>query len=159
VGSSGFGEGFAPTVHTIAGTALLTAHDIQIVRGDWERVEASADAAATLLYDRLFALDPQIRLLFPLDLAAHKLKVIQMLGVAVHGLSDPGVLFPILRLLGRKLVAFGVRPHHYETLASALTSTLHEELGDAFDDEHEAAWADVCAVLSAHIQTDAHLDA
>jgi hypothetical protein len=30
------------------------------------------------------------------------------------------VLFPILRLLGRKHAAFGVRPHHYATLASAL---------------------------------------
>jgi hemoglobin-like flavoprotein len=138
---------------------LLTAHDIEIVRGDWEKVEAIADAAATLLYDRLFALDPQIRLLFPLDVEEQKLKVIRMLGAAIHGLSDPEVLFPILRLLGRKHVAFGVRPHHYATLASALLWTLQRGLGDAFDDQHEAAWTHVYAVLAAQLQTDAHLDA
>jgi nitric oxide dioxygenase len=138
---------------------LLTAHDIEIVRGDWEKVEAIADAAATLLYDRLFALDPQLRLLFPPDLEEQKRKVIRILGATLHGLSDPEVLFPILRLLGRKHVALGVRPHHYATLASALTWTLRKGLGNAFDGEHEAAWTHVYAVLAAHMQTDAHLDA
>jgi hemoglobin-like flavoprotein len=137
---------------------LLTAHDIDIVRGDWEKVEAVADAAATLLYDRLFALDPQLRLLFPMDLEAQKRKAIGTLGVAIYGLSDPDVLFPILHLLGRKHVAFGVRAHHYATLASALIWTLRRSLGDAFDGEHEAAWIHVYAVLAAHMQTGAHLD-
>ena len=138
---------------------MLTAREIEIVRGEWEKVEAIADAAATLLYDRLFALDPQIRVLFPLDLEEQKVKAIQVLGVALQGLSDPEVLFPILRLLGRKHVTFGVRPHHYATLASALIWTLRTGLGDAFDDEHEAAWTHVYAVLTAHMQTGAHLDA
>ena len=137
---------------------MLTVRDIEIVRDDWEKVEPIADAAATVLFDRLVALDPQIRLLFPLDLEEQKLKVIGMLGVAIQGLSDPEVLFPILRLLGRKQVAFGVRPHHYATLASALLWMLRRALADGFDGEHEAAWIHVYAVLATHMQTDAHLD-
>ena len=68
---------------------MMSERDIEIVRSDWEKVELIADQAATLLYDRLFALDPAIRLLFPPDLEDQKLKVIRMLGAAIYGLSIP----------------------------------------------------------------------
>jgi hemoglobin-like flavoprotein len=131
---------------------LLTARDIDIVRSDWEKVERMADQAATLLYDRLFALDRSLRLLFPLDLEEQKLKVIRMLGAAIYGLSDPDVLIPILRTLGRKHFAFGVRDRDYATLAQALIWTLRQGIGEAFDSEHEAAWTRVYGELAAEMQ-------
>jgi methyl-accepting chemotaxis protein len=131
---------------------VLTTRDIEIVRTDWEKVELIADQAADLLYQRLFALAPRLRLLFPLDLEAQKLKVIRMLGAAIYGLSDPEVLIPLLRLLGRKHVEFGVRDSDYATLASALIWTLRKGLGDTFDREHEAAWKNVYAELASHMQ-------
>jgi hemoglobin-like flavoprotein len=135
---------------------MLTARDIEIVRDDWEKVEAMADQAATLLYDRLFALDRKLRFLFPIDLAAQKLKVIRLLGAAIYGLSDPDVLTPILRTLGRKHFEYGVRDQDYELLAEALIWTLRQGLGDAFDAEHEAAWTRVYSVLTAHMRADIH---
>ena len=138
---------------------MVNERDIEIVRSDWEKVELMADTAATLLYDRLFALDPDIRLLFPPDLEEQKLKVIRMLGAAIYGLSDPEVLIPILHLLGRKHFAFGVRARDYATLADALLWTLRQGLGDAFDAEHEAAWKSVYAELAEHMQADLPLDA
>jgi hemoglobin-like flavoprotein len=135
---------------------MLTARDIEIVRDDWEKVELIADQAATLLYDRLFALDRKLRLLFPLDLAEQKLKVIRMLGAAIYGLSDPEVLEPILRALGRKHFELGVRDQDYETLAEALMWTLRQGLGDTFDAEHEAAWTRVYAALAARMRADIH---
>ena len=135
---------------------MVSEHDIEIVRSDWEKVELIADTAATLLYDRLFALDPDIRLLFPLDLEEQKLRVIRMLGAAIYGLSDPEVLIPILRLLGRKHFAFGVRAGDYATLADALLWTLRQGLGDGFDAEHETAWKHVYAELAEHMQADLH---
>ena len=135
---------------------MLTARDIEIVRDDWEKVELIADQAATLLYDRLFALDRNLRLLFPLDLEAQKVKVIRMLGVAIYGLSDPDVLAPILRTLGRKHFERGVRDQDYDTLAEALIWTLRQGLGGAFDAEHEAAWTRVYAALAVHMRADIH---
>jgi len=146
-------------VDEVSSSPLLTARDIEIVRSDWEKVERAGEAAATLLYDRLFSLDRRIRLLFPLDLEEQKLKVIRMLGAAIHGLSNPDVLLPILRLLGRKHVAFGVREEHYAMLADALIWTLRQALAGAFDEEHEAAWTRVYTVLATHMQMDAYLDA
>ena len=135
---------------------MLTARDIEIVRDDWEKVELMADEAATLLYDRLFALDRNLRLMFPLDLAEQKLKVIRMLGAAIYGLSDPDVLVPILRTLGRKHFELGVRDQDYQTLADALMWTLRQGLGAAFDAEHEAAWARVYSMLATYMQVDIH---
>ena len=135
---------------------MLTARDIEIVRDDWEKVELIAYEAATLLYDRLFALDRSLRLLFPLDLQDQKLKLIRMLGAAIYGLSDPDVLAPILRTLGRKHFELGVRDHDYDTLAQALIWTLRQGLGAAFDAEHEAAWTRVYATLAAHMRADIH---
>jgi len=135
---------------------MLTSRDIEIVRDDWEKVELIADQAAALLYDRLFALDRNLRLLFPLDLADQKLKVIRMLGAAIYGLSDPDVLRPILRGLGRRHFELGVRDQDYETLAQALFWTLKQGLGPAFDAEHEAAWTRVYTVLATHMRADIH---
>jgi hemoglobin-like flavoprotein len=135
---------------------LLTARDIEIVRDDWEKVELIADEAATLLYDRLFALDRNLRLLFPLDLGEQKLKVIRMLGAAIYGLSEPDVLVPILRALGRRHFELGVREQDYQTLAEALMWTLRQGLGATFDAEHEAAWARVYAMLARSMQVDIH---
>ena len=138
---------------------MVSDRDIEIVRSDWEKVELMAETAATLLYDRLFALDPGIRLLFPPDLAEQKLKVIRMLGASIYGLSEPEVLIPILHLLGRKHFAFGVRERDYATLADALLWTLRMGLGEAFDGEHETAWKRVYAELAEHMQADLPLDA
>jgi hemoglobin-like flavoprotein len=149
------GEVFSPTLHiVVGGNGVLTAHELEIVRSDWEKVERIADRAATLLYDRLFAIDPEVRMLFPLDMQEQKTKVMGMLGAAIYGLDDPDVLVPILRQLGRKHLRFGVRDHHYAALAGALNWTLRQGLGEAFDLEHAAAWNHVFAVLAEHMWAD-----
>lgn len=126
----------------------LTQRDIAIVQRDWEKIELIADQAGTLLYDKLFALAPDVRRLFPADLAAQKTKLIRMLGSAIYGLSQLDLLMPIVQHLGRKHVHFGVRNEDYETLAVALLWTLKRGLGSQFGPENEAAWTKVYAVLS-----------
>jgi hemoglobin-like flavoprotein len=126
----------------------LTQRDIAIVQRDWEKIETIADQAGTLLYDKLFTLAPDVRRLFPADLTDQKAKLLHMLGSAICGLSEPEVLMPIIGHLGRKHVRFGVRSHHYETLAVALLWTLRQGLGSQFGPENEAAWTKVYAVLA-----------
>lgn len=126
----------------------LTQQEITIVQHDWEKIEAIADQAGTLLYDKLFTLAPDVRRLFPADLTDQKAKLVHMLGTAIYGLSQPDVLLPIVAHLGRKHMHFGVRSHHYETLAVALMWTLRQGLGSQFGPENEAAWTKVYGVLA-----------
>ena len=127
---------------------MLTQREIAIVQRDWEKIELIADQAATLLYDKLFTLSPDVRQLFPADLADQKTKLVRMLGSAIYGLSEPETLMPIVAHLGRKHVHFGVHRHHYETLEIALLWTLRQGLGSQFGPENEAAWTRAYAVLA-----------
>jgi len=128
--------------------ASLSRRDIRIVQRDWAKVERIADTAATLFYDRLFALDPSVRPLFKGDMAAQKVKLTRMIGAAVYGLRDAEVLMPILRHLGQKHARLGVRDEHYATVGEALIETLRQGLGQGFGADNEAAWTRVYGVLA-----------
>jgi hemoglobin-like flavoprotein len=133
---------------------VLTSQDIAIVQKDWDLVEEMGEAAATLLYDRLFFLDPGLRALFGPDLAAQKMRLIRMLGTAIAGLSQPDILFPIVEHLGRKHVNLGVRDEDYVTLRAALLWTLEQALGDDFGPDHASAWDSVYGALAAAMKSN-----
>ena len=67
---------------------MLTANDIGLVRATFARVVPVQSAAANLFYDRLFAVSPQLRELFPADLRGQKQKLMQMISTAVGGLNN-----------------------------------------------------------------------
>ena len=131
---------------------MLTAHEIETVQSDWTKVLPIAATAADLFYDRLFELDPSVRPLFKADLTDQKNKLLQMLGAAVGGLSDLPKLVPLIQQLGKRHAGYGVKSEQYETVGRALLWTLRQGLGDAFDAQHEAAWAKVYGVLAETMQ-------
>ena len=47
---------------------MLTANDIALVRATFARFVPTEEAVADLFYDRLFAISPKLRELFPDDL-------------------------------------------------------------------------------------------
>jgi hemoglobin-like flavoprotein len=127
---------------------MLTQNEIQTVKADWQSVLPKASAAATLFYDRVFELDPDLRGLFKPDLSEQKKKLVLMLGAAVHGLDDLPTLVPVVQALGRRHAGYGVQPQHYATVGSALIWTLTKGLGDGFDADHQAAWLKVYDLLA-----------
>jgi hemoglobin-like flavoprotein len=116
------------------------ARTIELVQASWTRVVPIADAAATLFYDRLFALDPSVKALFKNDMREQKKKLMQTLGVAVDGLRAPAKLVPVLQNLGSRHAAYMVQDRHYDLVGQALIWTLHEGLGNDFTPELESAW-------------------
>jgi hemoglobin-like flavoprotein len=127
---------------------MLSQEEIALVQGDWSKVEPIADTAATLFYDRLFAIDPDLKPLFKSDFAEQKRKLMQTIGVAVKGLNNLGTLLPAVQALGRRHTGYGVRPKDYATVGSALLWTLKQGLGAGFGPENETAWGKVYGVLS-----------
>ena len=71
-----------------------------------------------------------------------------MIGVAVGNLDRPETLMPVLKGLGARHGGYGVKDHHYDTVAVALLDTLQRGLGEAFTPEVNAAWIDVYGVLA-----------
>jgi NAD(P)H-flavin reductase/hemoglobin-like flavoprotein len=94
--------------------------------------QASADAAMTYFYGRLFASDPEIRAMFSATMTAQRDRLYAALCRIAAGMADgdPG-LEGYLAQLGRGHRKFGVRTEHYGPFREALEATFRRYPPDA----------------------------
>jgi nitric oxide dioxygenase len=119
------------------------------VQASFAKVEAIAAAAAKLFYQRLFELDPEIKLLFKgVKMAEQRTKLMQTLAVVVNGLDRLDEIASAIESLGVRHVEYGVTEDHYDTGGEALLWALEQGLGPDFTPEVSAAWASVYGLLS-----------
>ena len=126
----------------------MTHQDILLVQLSWQKVLPNKDAAADLFYLKLFDLDPELRSLFTGDMDQQGAKLMQMITAAVRGLDRLDALLPVVRELGTRHVAYGVRDDHYGTVGMALLWTLEQALRADFTPEVKSAWIKTYGVLS-----------
>lgn len=122
----------------------MTPEQISLIQQNFEMIAPRAEAVATVFYNRLFALRPALRLLFPAaDLTEQKKKLMVTLGLAIKTLREPEKLIPVLEDLGRRHALYGVREEHYDTVGAALLLTLRDALGKTLTGEAQAAWTEM----------------
>jgi nitric oxide dioxygenase len=126
----------------------MTPQEITLVQTSFAKVAPIAARVADLFYGRLFEIAPDVRRLFPEDLAGQKKKLMLVLGAAVGSLDRLDALIPVVRALGERHAGYGVTTAHFASVGAALLWTLEQGLGEEFTPEVKAAWADVYAVLS-----------
>lgn len=126
----------------------LSTKDIENVQGTWEMAIPIADQAAEIFYDRLFEVDPSLRPMFPEDMSDQKKKLMQMITVAVKGLTKLEEIVPAVQQLGKRHVGYGVKDEHYGTVGGALLFTLEKGLGEAFTPDVKESWIKVYTLLS-----------
>lgn len=127
----------------------MTPEEKELVQQSFARVQRISADAAGLFYQRLFELDPQLRLLFKGDMQEQGRKLMHMLGVAVKGLDRLEELLPTVRALGARHGAYGVRDQDYETVGAALIWTLATGLDATFTPATKQAWLKVYGLLAA----------
>jgi hemoglobin-like flavoprotein len=127
---------------------MMTPQQINLVQDTFNMVAPIAEQAAALFYDRLFTLDPSLRPMFHGDMTEQGRKLMATLALAVSGLNQPEKIIPAVQHLGRKHVAYGVQPEHYDIVGEALLWTLGQGLGDAFTVETEEAWTAAYMMLA-----------
>jgi hemoglobin-like flavoprotein len=118
-------------------------------------VQPLGNAAATLFYQNLFALDASLRTLFKSDMASQEQKLLQALAFVVNGLDKPEQILDAVRQLGQRHAQYGVQHEHYATVGAALLQTLQAAIGAAWTPEVHNAWADAYALLASTMQTAA----
>ena len=126
----------------------MTHEDILLVQLSWRKVLPNRNAAADVFYQKLFELDPGLRPLFTPDMEHQGARFTQMITAAVRGLDRLDALLPVVRDLGTRHVAYGVRDDHYGTFGMALLWTLEQALRDDFTPEVKSAWIKTYGVLS-----------
>jgi hemoglobin-like flavoprotein len=129
---------------------------VTLVQESWEQVLPIADTAAQLFYQRLFELDPSLRRLFTqTDMSEQRKKLMQMITVAVRGLTRLDELVPAVEALGNRHAGYGVTDAHYGTVATALLWTLEQGLGEGFTPPVREAWIETYTILATVMQNGA----
>jgi len=126
----------------------MTPEHIALVQRTFADVLPLADTAAALFYERLFTLDPALRVLFHSDMQEQGRKLMAVLQLAVAGLSRLEALLPMVQQLGVRHRSYGVKDAHYATVGAALLWTLQQGLGERFTPEVQAAWTSAYTLLA-----------
>ena len=134
---------------------MITAEQVALVQATFEQVAPISEQAAGLFYGRLFDLNPSLRALFTHNMDDQGRKLMQMLAIAVKGLSKPDTIIPAVQALGQRHVGYGVKDEDYQTVGAALLWTLEQGLGDAFTPEVKDAWAAAYTLLATTAMTPA----
>jgi hemoglobin-like flavoprotein len=129
---------------------------IKLVQESFAKVVPIADQAAVMFYDRLFAIAPQVKAMFPADMTEQRKKLIATLSVVVNGLSDLDSVLPAASALARRHVSYGAKPEHYPVVGGALLWTLEKGLGDGWTPEVAAAWTAAYGTLSGFMISEAY---
>ena len=130
----------------------MTPEQIAHVQNTFKMVLPIKETAAKLFYDRLFALDPDLRSMFKGDMAEQGRKLMTVLATAVGNLDKLDEILPTVQALGEQHAEFGVKPEHYNTVGEALIWTLEQGLTDTFTTEVKEAWVAVYSALSTVMQ-------
>lgn len=136
----------------------MTPDQIKQLNASFDQVEAIADDAAALFYERLFEVAPGVRPLFKGDMQKQGRMLMSAIGMVVRGLDDPDAILPEVQALGRRHHRYGAEAAHYPVVGDCLLWTLEQGLGDAFTPDLKSAWAEAYGILS-ELMIQAHNEA
>jgi hemoglobin-like flavoprotein len=126
----------------------MTPDQVRLVQESFAKLVPIADQAASMFYERLFEIAPQVRAMFPPDMAEQQRKLMATLTIVVGGLSNLESILPAASSLATRHVAYGARPEHYPVVGAALLWTLEQGLGKEWNEEVADAWTAAYAMLS-----------
>jgi len=134
----------------------MTPDQVKLVQESFARVAPIADQAAAIFYDRLFAVAPQVKAMFPTDMTEQRKKLMATLAVVVDGLSNLASVLPAASALAIRHVSYGAKPEHYPVVGGALLWTLEKGLGEDWTPEVAAAWTAAYGTLSGYMISEAY---
>jgi hemoglobin-like flavoprotein len=136
----------------------LTPEQIELIRTTWATILPIREDAAVLFYEKLFELNPALRILFPDDLTSQRTKFMTMLDTVVRSVERIDALVPAMEQLGQRHARYGAQPDDYDTIKSALLWTLEQGLQGSFNIEVRHAWATMFDLLATTMQSDSKSD-
>lgn len=128
---------------------MLTDAQVEMVQESFTKVAPIADTAASIFYNKLFEIAPQVKPMFGnADMAEQGKKLMTTIGIAVKGLTNLEKIVPTVQRLGVSHIEYGVKKEHFPIVAEALLYTLEQGLGDDWNDELKEAWTTTYTILA-----------
>jgi nitric oxide dioxygenase len=134
----------------------VTPTQIALVQDSFAKVIPISEQAAVLFYDRLFEIAPQVKVLFPNDMAEQRRKLMVMLAAVVKGLGNLESILPAASALAKRHISYGAKVEHYPVVGSALLWTLEKGLGDGWTPDVADAWTSAYGTLSGYMISEAY---
>lgn len=119
----------------------MTPDDVATVQATLPALGARTDELARAFYARLFALDPSLRSLFPVEMDAQRRKFVATLGEITHAISHLDRFVDQVGALGAAHVTHGAEVRHYAPVGEALLWAIRTTMGDGWTPEVGTAWA------------------
>jgi Hemoglobin-like flavoprotein len=119
---------------------LFSAEKVNLLRSTFARIDAQAEIAGLVFYQKLFTLEPGLQALFQTSIDLQTRKLMDSLRYIVATIENPTVLAPALEAMGRRHVTYGVRKPHFELVIRALLETFQQILGDGFSPDIHEVW-------------------
>ena len=133
----------------------MTVQQIKLVKKSWFLFRQIKPAVvADVFYSRLFYDHPELRNLFPKDMAGQYEKLIATLNVVVARLDKLEELTVDIAALAIRHRDYGTKPKHYASVGQALLWTLEKGLGYDWNEEVAEAWL-TCYTLLSNTMIDA----
>jgi serine/threonine protein kinase len=126
--------------------------DASIVGASLARITPAADALFATFYDEMFAANPTLRQMFPVDMHEQRAKLASAVRLAVENLRSPERLVPVLEDLGHRHAGYGVVPEHLSSFESALLSVLSRFDGPNWDSQTAGAWQRALRAIGSAMQ-------
>jgi nitric oxide dioxygenase len=136
----------------------MTLNQIQLIEDSWDYVLVHATDAGIIFYDRLFELNPDLRLLFKQDIKLQSKKLVSLITFVVHKLNNFSQVVSDIRELGVSHKKYFVEAEHYKYVGEALLWTLEKGLGQGWNAETKSAWTALYGKISG-IMIDASSEA
>jgi len=134
----------------------MTPDQVSLVQGSFAKVAPISEQAATMFYDRLFELAPQVKAMFPADMTEQRKKLMGTLAFVVNGLGNLDSVLPAASALAKRHVGYGVEASQYPIVGAALLWTLEKGLGAEWTPPVAEAWTAAYTTLSGYMIGEAY---
>ncbi|WP_172331253.1 globin domain-containing protein [Mangrovicoccus sp. HB161399] len=133
----------------------LTQDDIRAIRATWTLLAQDAPGMSEAFYGELFRIAPELRPMFPAQLADQGRKLAAAIGLVVQHAHDLAPVLAPLRAMGARHAGYGVEDAHYGAVGEALIATMAARLGPAFPASARDAWLAAYSAVAATMQAGA----
>lgn len=142
----------------------MTPSQIRAVHNSFAKIEPIAQKVGEKFYNRLFAMAPETRKLFPEDMSKQHLAfmnvVAQLVNLHLRSLislpvtqsANAETAMPSMRKLGKEHAQWGVIPAHFTLMRKSLMDTLAEMLGDELTPDLRDAWTEAFDIMAKVMQ-------
>ena len=127
---------------------IMTPEQVTLIEDSWDYIIINATQAGDLFYQKLFEIDPSLRLLFKENIKVQAHKLTSMITFLVHKLSTFDAVAADVRALGKRHKNYNVKQEHYSVVKKALLSTLKLGLEDQWTDDTGVAWTKLYDLLA-----------